>query len=174
MALGLVASCSSAGAYLASTLPWRAIAGSLRRDYNGRKEGGAMITHLAHVCFRVADLERSLHFYCALLGLTPAFEFINPQGKKFGQYLHVGGRNFIELFQGTLAERAKGQSHSHICLAVKDIEATVKALREAGVEVSDVKPGGDQSYQAWLADPDGNRIELHGYTAASWQAPWLH
>jgi lactoylglutathione lyase len=29
--------------------------------------------------------------------------------------------------------------------------------------------GGDQSYQAWLADPDGNRIELHQFTDKSLQ-----
>jgi predicted enzyme related to lactoylglutathione lyase len=56
---------------------------------------------------------------------------------------------------------------------VDDIEQTVRALRARGVEVSEVKMGGDQSWQAWLADPDGNRIELHQYTPESWQAPFL-
>ena len=46
-------------------------------------------------------------------------------------------------------------------------------LRARGVEVSDPKLGSDQSWQAWLADPDGNRIELHGYTPDSHQAPSL-
>ncbi len=132
-----------------------------------------MITGLAHVCFIVSDLERSLHFYCDTLGFTPAFEFRNPQGVHTGQYIHCGGRNFIELFQGTLSERATAQSYSHICLEVDDIQATRDALQQGGIEVTEVKLGGDQSYQAWLADPDGNRIELHAYTAASKQAPWL-
>ena len=46
-------------------------------------------------------------------------------------------------------------------------------LRGRGVEVSDPKLGSDQSWQAWITDPDGNRIELHDYTAESWQAPHL-
>jgi glyoxylase I family protein len=132
-----------------------------------------MISGFAHACFIVADLDRSLHFYCEQLGLQPAFEFRNAEGQHTGQYIHVGGRCFIELFRGTLAERAAAQSYSHICLEVDDIQATVPALRQAGLQVTDVKLGGDQSYQAWLADPDGNRIELHQYTADSWQAPWL-
>ncbi len=132
-----------------------------------------MITGLAHACFVVSDLERSVHFYCDQLGLKPAFDFRNAEGRRTGLYIHIGGRSFLELFQGNLAERAQAQSYSHICLEVDDIEATVQALRQAGVEVTDIKLGGDHSYQAWLADPDGNRIELHGYTVESWQAPWL-
>jgi catechol 2,3-dioxygenase-like lactoylglutathione lyase family enzyme len=132
-----------------------------------------MITNLAHVCFRVSDLERSLRFYCDLLGLAPAFEFRNAEGQRFGQYVHLGGRNFIEIFEAQLGAPAEGQSYGHICLEVKDIESTVRALRERGAEVTEIKLGRDQSYQAWLSDPDGNRIELHDYTPQSWQAPWL-
>jgi hypothetical protein len=33
--------------------------------------------------------------------------------------------------------------------------------------VGEVKMGSDHSWQAWLADPDGNRIELHAYTPES-------
>lgn len=131
-----------------------------------------MITYLAHACFTVSDLDRSLAFYRDQLGLTQAFEF-NRDGRRVGVYLHVGGRNFIELFEGKLGDKAEGQSYRHICLEVDDIEATVTTLRERGVDVSDVKLGGDQSHQAWVTDPDGNRIELHGYTPESWQAPWL-
>ena len=39
-------------------------------------------------------------------------------------------------------------------LGVDDIEATVANLRERGLEVSDPKLGGDQSWQAWITDPD--------------------
>lgn len=44
---------------------------------------------------------------------------------------------------------------------------------ESGVEVGDITFGSDQSWQAWLKDPDGNNIELHGYTPESKQTPWL-
>ena len=132
-----------------------------------------MITGLAHACFTVSDLERSLEFYRDALGLKPAFDFVNKDGRRFGIYLHLGGRNFVELFEGQLGEPAEGQSYRHICLEVDDIESTVQTLRDRGIEVSDPKLGGDQSWQAWITDPDGNRIELHHYTAESWQAPHL-
>ena len=132
-----------------------------------------MITGLAHACFTVSDLERSLEFYRDALGLKPAFDFINDEGRRFGIYLHLGGRNFVELFEGQLGERAEGQSYRHICLEVDDIESTVQTLRNRGIEASDPKLGGDRSWQAWITDPDGNRIELHHYTAESKQAPYL-
>jgi catechol 2,3-dioxygenase-like lactoylglutathione lyase family enzyme len=132
-----------------------------------------MITGIAHTCFTVSDLERSIAFYRDGLGLRPAFDFTNEEGRRFGLYLHAGGRNFIELFEGTLGDPAKGQSFRHICLEVDDIEATVQELRGRGVEVSDPKLGRDQSWQAWITDPDGNRFELHQYTPESWQGPAL-
>jgi catechol 2,3-dioxygenase-like lactoylglutathione lyase family enzyme len=132
-----------------------------------------MITALAHVCFTVSDLERSIEFYRDGLGLIPAFDFTDPKGRRYGLYLHAGGRNFIELFEGQVGAPAAKPSFRHICLEVDDIESTVHSLRERGIEVSEMKMGVDHSYQAWIADPDGNRIELHGYTAQSWQAPFL-
>lgn len=128
-----------------------------------------MITGLAHVCFTVADLEASIAFYQGKLGFSHAFDFINNDGRRFGVYFHIGGRNFIELFEGKLDQPAKGQSYRHICLEVNDIKATASELRSQGVEVSEVKMGSDNSWQAWLTDPDGNRIELHEYTPESKQ-----
>lgn len=132
-----------------------------------------MITGLAHACFTVSDLEQSLHFYRDGLGLKEAFDFRNDEGHRFGIYLYLGERNFIELFEGQLDAPAEKQSYRHICLEVDDIEATVATLRARGIEVSPIKMGKDHSYQAWITDPDGNRIELHHYTPESWQAPSL-
>jgi catechol 2,3-dioxygenase-like lactoylglutathione lyase family enzyme len=132
-----------------------------------------MITGMAHACFTVSDLEQSLGFYRDGLDLKEAFDFVNDDGQRFGVYLYLGARNFIELFQGQLDERADKQSFKHICLEVDDIEATVATLQARGIEVSPVKMGKDHSYQAWITDPDGNRIELHHYTPESWQSPSL-
>jgi catechol 2,3-dioxygenase-like lactoylglutathione lyase family enzyme len=132
-----------------------------------------MITGLAHTCFTVSDLEASLDFYRDKLGLEEAFDFKHEDGRRYGVYLHLGGRNFVELFEGTLADAAEGQSFRHICLEVDDITRTVAMLQDRGVEVSEPKLGRDQSWQAWITDPDGNRIELHQYTPQSWQAPSL-
>ena len=127
-----------------------------------------MIAGLAHVCFIVKDLETSIDFYQNKLGLRPAFPFINDKGEQFGIYFHLGQRTFLELFRGEPKPEGK-PSYQHFCLEVDDINATVAAFRGKGVEVTDVTLGSDQSWQAWLADPDGNRIELHCYTDKSKQ-----
>ncbi len=132
-----------------------------------------MIIGMAHACFVVSDLEQALAFYRDGLGLTEAFDFVNDAGQRHGIYLHLGGRNFIELFAGNPDRPAENQSYKHICLEVDDLDATVTAMRARGIEVSDPKLGRDQSWQAWVTDPDGNRIELHQYTPESWQAPSL-
>ncbi|MHC4716510.1 MAG: VOC family protein [Planctomycetota bacterium] len=132
-----------------------------------------MITGLAHVCFTVSDLDEAEAFYRDMLGFAHAFDFLDDRGARNGVYLHVGGRGFLELFTGELAGRAQGQSYRHLCLEVDDIEAAVADLAARGVEVTEVKLGSDNSYQAWLTDPDGNRIELHQYTPDSKQGPWL-
>lgn len=49
----------------------------------------------------------------------------------------------------------------HICLTVDGLETFVEQLRAAGIEI-DVEPqmGLDFNLQAWIHDPDGNKIEL--------------
>jgi len=132
-----------------------------------------MITGLAHVCFTVANLEASERFYCGQLGLKHAFDFRAADGRRTGLYVTAGRRTFIEMFEGQPAQGSAAPSFRHICLEVDDFDGTVAALRARGVAVTDVKLGLDNSHQAWLTDPDGNRIELHGYTPQSWQAPFL-
>ena len=128
-----------------------------------------MIKGIAHVCYLVGNLEKSVEFYCDVLKLRQAFEFRDEKGRRFGVYVHVGGRNFIELFEGESAGVKETASYRHLCFEVDNIRATVKELREQRVDVSDPKMGGDGSWQAWLADPDGNQIELHEYTLESKQ-----
>ena len=131
-----------------------------------------MIKALAHVCFTVRDIEASVAFYRDKLGFTPAFDFVK-DGKRHGAYLHIAGRSFIEMFQGALTQPAEGQTYRHLCLEVEDIQAAAAELRSRGVEVSQPKLGGDNSWQAWIRDVDGNRIELHCYGPDSKQSPSL-
>ncbi len=128
-----------------------------------------MITGLSHACFTVSDLEKSIEFYRDGLGLAQAFALDIPEINLHGVYMRVGARTFIEMFQGDPVSTPGNATYKHICLEVDDIEATVAEIRGRGVEVGDISLGKDNSYQAWIADPDGNRIELHQFTADSLQ-----
>ena len=49
------------------------------------------------------------------------------------------------------------------------VKATAQHLRALGYEVTGEKLGADQSWQAWVTDPAGARVELHEYTERSSQ-----
>jgi catechol 2,3-dioxygenase-like lactoylglutathione lyase family enzyme len=132
-----------------------------------------MIKDLAHACYTVRDLETSLKFYRDTLGLERAFDFVNEKGERTGVYLKVGKRSFIELFLNKDTKPGNPGPYQHICLEVDDIQKTVAEFRAKGLKVTDPKLGKDNSWQAWITDPDENKIELHCYTATSWQAPHL-
>ncbi|NKB67481.1 MAG: VOC family protein [Candidatus Latescibacteria bacterium] len=125
-----------------------------------------MIKQLAHLCIHSLDLEKTRWFYCDVLGAEVTFDF-DKNGSLFGYYFKLGGSTFLEVFQGEPGD-ANGNI-KHICLEVEDIDCVVAALKENGVEVTDKKLGGDHSWQAWTADPNGVRIEFHQYTKESMQ-----
>ena len=91
-----------------------------------------MIKGFAHICFTVRDLDSAIAFYQDKLGFRHAFDFINDQGKRFGVYLHIGGRCFIELFQGEVGAPPEKPAYKHFCLEVDDIEKTVGRPSRAG------------------------------------------
>jgi len=120
-----------------------------------------MITGLSHLCFVSGDLDGAVEFYTRQLGARHAFDFTRDTGERFGVYLHLGARTFVEIFDADDADVAGDDTrYKHLCLEVDDMEATVADMRSRGAEVGEVKRGSDGNLQAWLADPDGNRIEL--------------
>jgi lactoylglutathione lyase len=120
-----------------------------------------MFIDLAHTAFAVLDVEATLAFY-AKLGIPEAFRLHREDGSLMLVYLHAGGDRFIEVFPGGPApDPNRQQSFMHICLRTDDIHADVERIRAAGIPIdTEVKMGLDHNLQAWIADPDGNKIEL--------------
>ena len=120
------------------------------------------IIDLAHPAFACNDVDATLEFY-EKLGITESFRLLHDDGSLMLIYLHVAGDRFIEVFPNgpSPEERAAKQSFMHICLMVEGLEAYVEDLRAKGITI-DIEPkmGLDFNMQAWIADPDGNKIEL--------------
>lgn len=150
------------------------------------------VVEFGHTAFNVKDMEQSLHFYCDLLGLEKAFSTNIPEnikeampdsplaalaGKLFIQYLKLPDGSFLELFVPTPATNMEsgGPNYDdigfvHISLIVDDLPAWKTFLEEKGIQIdSDIRLGMDHTYQMWIKDPDGNRIELMQYTPESKQ-----
>ena len=126
------------------------------------------IRQVAHVCILARDLAETRDFYARVLGLPVKFEFLR-DGRTFGFYLDAGGRTNVEVFERGEAGIAASARIDHLCLEVEDIDAAVAHVRGEGAEITDKKLGVDETWQAWVTDPNGVRIELFEYTERSAQ-----
>jgi lactoylglutathione lyase len=137
-----------------------------------------MIRKLAHLNFVTNDLERIIDFYVNRLGMKVKFTLNNKEGTPFGYYFACGDTTFLEFFDQKMAAEVwggsvealnRGTQYRHFCLEVTGLEEYCKALKDRGVQVSEISLGMDNSHQAWIADPDGNAIELMEYSYSSLQ-----
>ena len=133
-----------------------------------------IIKSIGHTGYRCKDMEKSLHFYCDVLGLKRVFDIPKEDGTPWIIYLKVCDRQFIELFYVTddmLPFALEKLSYQHICLEVYDMQAAVEEIRKTGYPIDrEPKQGADGNWQAWVVDPDGNRIELMQISPTSKQA----
>lgn len=123
-----------------------------------------MITGLGHVAFHVEDMDRSLHFYCGVLGCERAFDIHKEDGLPWIVYVKAPDGRFIELFYGGQPKSTAGPNQAgfaHLCFEVDDVREMATKLREVGAPL-DIEPqqGLDLNYQCWSHDPDGNPIEF--------------
>jgi lactoylglutathione lyase len=125
-----------------------------------------------HTMWRVADLERSLHFYSHQLGMTLFRREDYPSGKFTLAFVGYGTEDdgaVIELTHNWCkAGYEHGSAFGHMALAVTDIDATCARLQAAGVKLlrapgpmSTLSPQRQHAEViAFVEDPDGFRIEL--------------
>jgi lactoylglutathione lyase len=126
---------------------------------------GIGFTGLGHVAIRVADVDRCLAFYAGKLGLLEMFRLHRDDGRLWLLYLRITDTQYLEVFPdaaaGSRAPEETANGLNHLCLTVGDIEAAVRRLEAAGIPLHrPLKQGADGNRQAWILDPDGNRIEL--------------
>lgn len=137
-----------------------------------------MIRQLAHLNFVTNDLSRIIDFYVNMLGMSVKFTLNNQHGQPFGYYFGCGNTTFLEFFDqamaaevwgGKVEELMIGTRYKHFCLEVTGLDEYRETLKSRGVQVTEISTGMDNSRQAWIADPDGNQIELMEYGASSMQ-----
>lgn len=122
------------------------------------------ITGIGHVALKVKDLDRSLAFYTEKIGFPEMFRLNHDDGRPWLIYLRITDHQYLEIFPGAVQESAPGPETNginHFCLIVEDIEKVIGQLNEKGVPLHmPLKTGADNNRQAWVRDPDGNRIEF--------------
>lgn len=120
-------------------------------------------TRIGHVHLKVSDLERSLRFYCGVLG----FELVQRYGPgaafvSAGGYHHHIGLNTWESLGGT-APAPGTTGLYHVAILYPTRAALADALRRLALARVPLQGASDHgvSEALYLADPDGNGIELY-------------
>ncbi|HET6469565.1 MAG TPA: VOC family protein [Geminicoccaceae bacterium] len=121
------------------------------------------ITSIGHVAIKVADIDRTLDFYVGKLGFEEMLR-LDRDGRLWLLYLRITDDQYLEVFPEAEGDRAppkEANGLNHVCLTVASIDDAVAQLDRLGIPLtSPRKLGADGNMQAWIEDPDGNRIEL--------------
>jgi catechol 2,3-dioxygenase len=130
-------------------------------------------TRIGHVHLKVADLNRSMSFYCDLLG----FELVTKYGEQAafisagGYHHHIGLNTWHSLGRPPAPQNQPGLYHTAILYPTrKDLAIIFERLRNAQYPLTGASDHG-VSEALYLDDPDENGVELY------WDRPkelWPH
>ncbi len=119
-----------------------------------------MFKGIGHIAFAVSNLEKSLEFYEKILGFKRLFN-LERDGKILLVCLKITEDQYLVLFSKEEISQRENQNFMHLCFITDDILDTVKKIKDRGWQIDgDPILGLDGNYQAWIEDPDGNKIEI--------------
>jgi lactoylglutathione lyase len=113
-----------------------------------------------HTMVRVTDIDASLRFYCAALGLHEVRRYENPQGRFTLVFLAAPGdeQAQVELTYNWDPETyGIGRAFGHLAYEVDDIYAACQRLMDHGVTIN--RPPRD-GRMAFVRSPDDISVEL--------------
>ncbi|MGZ3944190.1 MAG: VOC family protein [Mucilaginibacter sp.] len=120
-------------------------------------------TRIGHVHLKVSDLQKSLDFYCGLLG----FELVMKYGEQAafisagGYHHHIGLNTWHSLGQPPAPATAPGLYHTAILFPErKDLAVALKRLIDAKYPITGASDHG-VSEAIYLDDADGNGVEIY-------------
>jgi catechol 2,3-dioxygenase len=120
-------------------------------------------TRIGHVHLKVSDLQRSMAFYCDLLG----FELMTMYGDQAafisagGYHHHIGLNTWQSKGAPPAPQYAPGLFHTAILYPErKDLAAILQRLIDNGYPLTGASDHG-VSEALYLDDPDGNGVELY-------------
>ena len=120
-------------------------------------------TRIGHVHLKVSDLQRSLDFYCGLLG----FELMLMYGDSAafisagGYHHHIGLNTWYSKDAPPAPIRATGLFHTAILFPErKDLATALRRLMDADYPLTGASDHG-VSEALYLNDPDKNGVELY-------------
>lgn len=131
------------------------------------------IARLGHVGLHVTDLERSVHFYRDILGLTVTDEDAGA-GMVFMSARPEVEHHELLLCKGRTAPRDAMvvQQVSFRCDGLEDVREYYRRLRDNQVPI-DMAVSHGNAIAVYFYDPDGNRCEVYWGTGLEARQPYL-
>ena len=119
-----------------------------------------------HTMLRVGNLQRSIDFYTHVIGMQLLRKSENTENQYTLAFMGFGSNpEHAELeltYNWGVTEYDIGTAYGHIAIGVPDVAAACDRIRKAGGTVTR-EPGpvkGGKTVIAFVADPDGYKIEL--------------
>ena len=104
------------------------------------------------------------HFYRDQVGFEEMTRLTHENGDTWLIYLRITDDQYLELMTGAETTQAPPDGPAgvtHFCFTIDDLDAESARLASVGIELtSQITTGLDGNLGAWIADPEGNRIEL--------------
>ncbi|MCR8558240.1 VOC family protein [Mucilaginibacter sp. BJC16-A38] len=120
-------------------------------------------TRIGHVHLKVSDLQKSLDFYCGLLGFDKMLMYGGQAAfiSAGGYHHHIGLNTWHSKGASPAPEYAPGLYHTAILYPErKDLAAILQRLIDAKYPITGASDHG-VSEAIYLDDPDGNGVELY-------------
>lgn len=100
-----------------------------------------MIKDIAHIALNPLDMDRTVAYFDNVFGWKKVFEPHKDNGDPWIVYLKICKGHFLELFYDGKNDRDYAFD-----------------FRKTGYK--EPKTSSDKNWQAWIHDPDGNKVEL--------------
>ena len=120
-----------------------------------------MIKGIFHTAIKVVDMDRTLDFYCGILGGERMFTIEQPKGRPHITSVRFADNTFLEFFFPDGSPVYPFEADHHFALITDDIFELEKELRANKVEIiSGPQIVRDGNWQLWCRDPNGYRVEM--------------
>ena len=122
---------------------------------------------MLHTMLRVKDLDKSIHFYTKILGMSLLRQHNFESGRFTLAFVGYGSEETDAVLELTFnwdetSGYDLGKGYGHIALGVPDIYSTCEQLRDAGAKI--IREPGPMKHGstiiAFIEDPDGYQVEL--------------
>ena len=123
----------------------------------------AGVLGIAHIAFRVSDLNREIAFF-GKLGYEQSFAITN-NGRIAEVFLKINDRQFIEIYPQTNPPQPLGWAH--VCYEVGDLKTLYGFYDSVGLKLQPVRTSGTGNLISAIDDPEGRVTEFAQYLPAS-------